>query len=338
MPIDNTEVILDSELNDKFVPVTLLTGFLGSGKTTLLNRILSEQHGHKIAVIENEFGEVGIDSDLLIKSDEQIVEVNNGCICCTVRGDLVRILGELAKRRDCGDISFDRVIIETTGLADPAPVAQTFFVEEDIGNYYRLDAIITVVDAKHAQQQLDAHHEAQEQVGFADRILLSKTDLVAEVDTQVLIERLHQLNARASVTKVHFGETDIRQILDIKGFDLNAILEIEPDFLKDVTHEHDDDIGSFVFRSFRPFIPEKLEEFLGGVVTVFGNDLLRYKGVLHVEDVPNRVVFQGVHMMMGSTPGRSWRVDETRESVIVFIGRKLPQNILLAGLNQCLRK
>ena len=161
MPIDNTEVILDSELNDKFVPVTLLTGFLGSGKTTLLNRILSEQHGHKIAVIENEFGEVGIDSDLLIKSDEQIVEVNNGCICCTVRGDLVRILGELAKRRDCGDISFDRVIIETTGLADPAPVAQTFFVEEDIGNYYRLDAIITVVDAKHAQQQLDAQKIAQ---------------------------------------------------------------------------------------------------------------------------------------------------------------------------------
>jgi G3E family GTPase len=336
MSIQNAEVTPKSEPRDATVPVTLLTGFLGAGKTTLLNRILSEQHGQKIAVIENEFGEVGIDSDLLINSDEQIVEVNNGCICCTVRGDLVRILGELAKRRDCGEIAFDRVIIETTGLADPAPVAQTFFIEENIGAYYHLDAIITVVDAKHAQRQLCEHHEAQEQIGFADRILLSKCDLVSDDDVLALIERLHQINARASVTKVHFGETDLLQILDINGFDLNAILKIEPDFLRDVTHAHDDDIGSFIFRSFRPFAPDKLEEFLGSIIFVFGNDLLRYKGVLHVEDVSNRVIFQGVHMTMGSTPGRQWREDEVRESVIVFIGRKLPQDMLLRGLNQCL--
>ncbi|MDQ3267800.1 MAG: GTP-binding protein [Pseudomonadota bacterium] len=318
------------------MPVTILTGFLGSGKTTLLNRILNEQHGQKIAVIENEFGEAGIDSELLINSEEQIVEMNNGCICCTVRGDLVRILGQLAEQRDLGEVKFDRVIIETTGLADPAPVAQTFFVEEHISKYYMLDAIITVVDAVHAQQQLEEHHEAQEQVGFADRILLSKTDLVTEQATQVLTDRLRHINPRAPIYKVHFGETALDQILDIKGFNLNAILDIEPDFLTDVSHEHDDDIGSFIFRSPRPFDLEKLEDFMSGIITVFGKNLLRYKGVLYVKAVGHRMVFQGVHMLMGTEVGKPWAANEIPENVMVFIGRKLPKEIFLKSLEQCL--
>jgi G3E family GTPase len=318
------------------VPVTILTGFLGSGKTTLLNRILTEQHGGKIAVIENEFGEAGIDSDLLLNCEEQIVEMNNGCICCTVRGDLVRILNQLAEQRDRGEIKFDRVIIETTGLADPAPVAQTFFVEEKIGQYFLLDAIITVVDTKHAQQQLKEHHEAQEQVGFADRILLSKTDLVTETEIESLIARLRGINPRAKINRTHFGEADIGEILDIRGFNLNAILEIEPDFLSDVSHEHDDDVSSFVFRSQRPFDREKLEDFFGGLIAVYGTDMLRYKGVLYVAGLPNRLVFQGVHMMMGADMGKTWALNDDRESVMVFIGRSLPKNIFLAGLEQCL--
>jgi G3E family GTPase len=318
------------------VPVTLLTGFLGAGKTTLLNRILSEEHGLRFAVIENEFGEAGIDSDILIRSDEQIVEMNNGCICCTVRGDLVRILGQLAQRRDAGEIGFDRVIIETTGLADPAPVAQTFFVDEEIGRAYRLDAIVTVVDALHGPQQLDAHHEAQEQVGFADRILLSKTDLVTPAEADALIKRLGTINARANVGVVDFGHTDIAQLLEVGGFNLDAILEIEPDFLDDVAHEHDDDISSFVFRSTRPFVVGKLEAFLSQMLTEHGADMLRYKGVLNVADMPGRVVFQGVHMMMGSDVGKPWRSSEPRESVMVFIGRKLPQELFIQGLESCL--
>ena len=318
------------------VPVTLLTGFLGAGKTTLLNRILSEEHCLRFAVIENEFGEAGIDSDILIRSDEQIVEMNNGCICCTVRGDLVRILGQLAQRRDAGEIGFDRVIIETTGLADPAPVAQTFFVDEEIGRAYRLDAIVTVVDALHGPQQLDAHHEAQEQVGFADRILLSKTDLVTPAEADALIKRLGTINARANVGVVDFGHTDIAQLLEVGGFNLDAILEIEPDFLDDVAHEHDDDISSFVFRSTRPFVVGKLEAFLSQMLTEHGADMLRYKGVLNVADMPGRVVFQGVHMMMGSDVGKPWRSSEPRESVMVFIGRKLPQDLFIQGLESCL--
>jgi G3E family GTPase len=318
------------------VPVTLLTGFLGAGKTTLLNRILSEEHGLRFAVIENEFGEAGIDSDILIRSDEQIVEMNNGCICCTVRGDLVHILGQLAQRRDAGEIGFDRVIIETTGLADPAPVAQTFFVDEEIGRAYRLDAIVTVVDALHGPQQLDAHHEAQEQVGFADRILLSKTDLVTPAEADALIKRLGTINARANVGVVDFGHTDIAQLLEVGGFNLDAILEIEPDFLDDVAHEHDDDISSFVFRSTRPFVVGKLEAFLSQMLTEHGTDMLRYKGVLNVADMPGRVVFQGVHMMMGSDVGKPWRSSEPRESVMVFIGRKLPQDLFIQGLESCL--
>src|SRR5437762_10172892 len=205
------------------VPVTILTGFLGSGKTTLLNRILKEEHGQRIAVIENEFGEAGVDADLVEKSEEQIIEMNNGCICCTVRGDLIRILGSLKEKRDQGALKFDRVVIETTGMADPGPVAQTFFTDEEIGNYYLLDSIITVADAKHAPQQLDESHEAQEQVGFADKILMSKTDLTKQEETKALIKRIKKMNPRAPIKKVHFGDTPIDEVLDLRGFNLNAV-------------------------------------------------------------------------------------------------------------------
>ena len=318
------------------VPVTILTGFLGAGKTTLLNRILKEDHGQRIAVIENEFGEVGVDSAIIEKSDEQILEMNNGCICCTVRGDLIRILGTLREKRDTGALKFDRVIIETTGMADPGPVAQTFFTDEEIGKYYLLDSILTVVDAKHAEKQLDEFREAQEQVGFADRILMSKTDLVAEEETVKLIERLRRMNPRAPVKKVHFGAAPIEEILDIRGFNLNAILELDPEFLAESHHEHHDEVESFVFRSKKPFNGDKLEQFLSGIIQVYGPDLLRYKGVLWMKGNPRRVVFQGVHMMMGGDLGKPWAKGESKESVMVFIGKKLPKDLFLAGMEQCL--
>ena len=319
------------------VPVTILTGFLGAGKTTLLNRILSEQHGHKIAVIENEFGEEGVDNEILLREQgqEQIIEMNNGCICCTVRGDLVRILGDLQRKREDKTLDFDRIIIETTGLADPAPVAQTFFIDDKIAEYYLLDAIVTVVDAKHAQTQLDEHHEAQEQVGFADRILLSKVDLVSEDEQVRLRERLVRINPRAPIKPVHFGNAPIEEILDIRGFNLNSILEIEPGFLDDDEHEHDDNVKSFVFKSDKPFDSIKLEEFLSAMIQVYGKDMLRYKGVLSMAGHERRVVFQGVHMMMGGDLAKPWDKDEARRSKMVFIGRNLPQDVFVKGLELC---
>jgi G3E family GTPase len=318
------------------VPVTILTGFLGAGKTTLLNRILKEDHGQRIAVIENEFGEVGVDSELIEKADEQIVEMNNGCICCTVRGDLIRILGTLKEKREVGALKFDRVVIETTGMADPGPVAQTFFTDEEIGNYYLLDSILTVVDAKHAPKQLDEFHEAQEQVGFADRILLSKTDLTKEEETTELIKRLKRMNPRAQIKKVHFGDAPIAEVLDIRGFNLNAILELDPEFLADSHHEHHDEVESFVFQSEKPFNGDKLEQFLSGMIQVYGPDLLRYKGVLWMKGNPRRVVFQGVHMMMGGDLGKPWTKAEKKRSILVFIGKKLPKDLFIAGLEECL--
>jgi G3E family GTPase len=320
------------------VPVTILTGFLGSGKTTLLNRILREDHGQRIAVIENEFGEIGVDNEIIETGDEQIVEMNNGCICCTVRGDLIRILGSLKEKRDEGKLQFDRVVIETTGMADPGPVAQTFFTDEEIGNYYLLDSIITLVDAKHAPKQLDEFHEAQEQVGFADRILLSKTDLTAEEETQKLVQRLKRMNPRAPIKKVHFGDAPIEEVLDIRGFNLNAILQLDPEFLVDSHHEHHDQVESFVFRSDKPFDGQKLEQFLSGMIQVYGPDLLRYKGVLWMKGNPRRVVFQGVHMMMGGDMGKPWGKNEKKQSVMVFIGKKLPKDLFIAGMEECLAK
>ncbi len=318
------------------IPTTILTGFLGAGKTTLLNRILTERHGEKIAVIENEFGEAGIDNEILVQNkEEQIVEMNNGCICCTVRGDLVRILGELAGKKRSGKLKFDRVIIETTGMADPGPVAQTFFMDDAIHNEYVLDAIVTVVDAKHAQQQLDSNEQAREQIGFADRVLISKSDLVAEEETQKLLSRMKRMNPRATYERVHFGETDIKKILDVRGFNLNSVLDIDPDFLKEDHHHHDDDIQSFVFTSARAMNMEKIEAFLSLLIQSYGNDMLRYKGVLNIEGEANRMIFQGVHMTMGGSPGKPWLKDEARETKMVFIGRNLPKRIFVEGLAYC---
>ena len=351
------------------IPATILTGFLGAGKTTLLNRILNEQHGMKIAVIENEFGEENIDHEILVRdSNEQIVEMSNGCVCCTVRGDLIVALGQLAQKRRDGTLQFDRVVIETTGLANPGPVAQTFFMDEDVGTSYLLDGVITVIDASNAMQQLDRFEEAQRQVGFADRLLLSKTDLVDDAQVAALETRLKRINPRAPVARVHFGAAPIAEILDIRGFNLNDRLEIDPDFLKDDAQPHDcdahcdhdhhdhhghdhahhdharhhgagghtDEIAAFVFRSDRPFHPGRLEEFIAGLIQVYGPRMLRYKGVLWLQGASRKVIFQGVHQTMGSDLGAPWLAGEPRGSKIVFIGQNLPKEVFIDGLNQCL--
>jgi len=361
-------------MNEPNVPVTVLTGFLGAGKTTLLNRILKESHGHRIAVIENEFGPEGVDNDLLVAdTEEQIVEMNNGCICCTVRGDLVRILAELKAKRSRGELAFERVIIETTGMANPGPVTQTFFMDDDIASYFLLDAVITLVDAKHGHATLDAQPEAQNQVGFADRILLTKTDLVSDDEAESLRERLRNMNPRAQIRAVHMGEIPVAEVLDLRGFNLNAILEIDPLFLAaehpdaararggDDRHDHDHDHGhgndhgdhghgghhhhhhddaikAFVFQSKRPFDAARLEEYMGALTQVYGQDMLRYKGVLFVDGSPRRMILQGVHMLMGADVGRPWGKDEKPGSKMVFIGRNLPKDAILKGLEACLAR
>jgi G3E family GTPase len=338
------------------IPTTILTGFLGAGKTTLLNRILREPHGMRIAVIENEFGQENIDNEILVQeSGEQIVEMNNGCICCTIRGDLVVALSNLAQKRDAGELQFDRVVIETTGLANPGPVAQTFFVDELVGSTYLLDAVVTVVDARHGMMQLDEHEEARRQVGFADKILLSKTDLAAPSELEALKARLARINPRAPVATADFGRAPLSEVLDLKGFNLNDKLELDPAFLETEEHEHvhteacghdhhhdhhhahhSDDISAFVFRSERPFDPERLDQFLGSLVQVFGPRMLRYKGVLLMDGADRKVVFQGVHQIMGSDLGAKWGEDEARGSKMVFIGKNLPKDVFISGLEQCL--
>jgi G3E family GTPase len=306
------------------IPVTILTGFLGSGKTTLLNRILRDSHGQRIAVIENEFGEAGIDNELLVQDDDQqIVEMNNGCICCTVRGDLVRILGKLADQRQEGLVRFDRVIIETTGLADPAPVVQVFFMDDDVGRSYLLDAIVTMVDAKHAMTQLDKHDEAQKQIGFADRLLISKSELVTPAELTTLEQRLVQMNPRAPIKTACLGGVAFQELLDIRGFDLAVILEIEPDALVNANADHIDDVSSFVFRSKQPFQMERLDTFVNALLQVYGPQMMRYKGLLWVAGVEQRVVLQGVHMLMDTGLGARWKETEERESCLVFIGENL---------------
>ena len=339
------------------IPATILTGFLGSGKTTLLKRVLTEAHGQKIAVIENEFGEENIDNEILVQdAREQIIQLNNGCVCCSIREDLRTTLADLAEKKRKGELSFDRVVIETTGLADPGPVAQTFFMDDEIAESYLLDSILTLVDVKHAQQQLDDRQEARRQVGFADQIFLSKTDLVAPGDTEALVQRLKRMNPRAPLKAVHFGEVALSEVFDLRGFNLNAKLEIDPDFLKAEDdhdrghdhehgehcdhpshhHAHDDDVKSFVFRAERPFNPAKLEEFLGTMVNIYGPRMLRYKGVLQVQGFDRKVIFQGVHQLMGSDVGPAWAEGEARTSKMVFIGIDLPKDIFDQGLAQCL--
>jgi len=345
------------------IPATILTGFLGSGKTTLLKRVLSEAHGQKIAVVENEFGEENIDSDILVtESKEQIVQMSNGCICCTIREDLRETLQLLAAKKRKGLLDFDRVVIETTGLADPGPVAQTFFMDDEIAESYLLDSILTLVDAKHAAQQLNDRQEARRQVGFADQIFISKTDLVAEEEAEALIHRLKHMNPRAPQRKVHFGEVPLTDVFDLRGFNLNAKLDIDPDFLEEDDHDHhdhdhahgehcdhpshthghghhhhhDDDVKSFVYRADRPFDPARLEDFLGAIVNIYGPRMLRYKGVLDMKGTERKVIFQGVHQLMGSDLGPEWAKDEPRTSRMVFIGIDLPREILEQGLDQCL--
>jgi G3E family GTPase len=340
------------------IPATILTGFLGSGKTTLLKRVLSESHGQKIAVIENEFGDENIDNEILVQdAKEQIIQLNNGCVCCSIREDLRTTLSDLAEKRRKGEIQFDRVVIETTGLADPGPVAQTFFMDDEIAESYLLDSILTLVDAKHGDAQLDSRQEARRQIGFADQIFISKSDLVAEADVDALIHRIKHMNPRAPQRKVHFGEVPIAEVFDLKGFNLNAKLDIDPEFLNadahghdhhDHDHEHgehcdhphhhvhDDDVKSFVFRSDKAFNPAKLEEFLGAIVQVYGPKMLRYKGVLNMKGTDRKVIFQGVHQLMGSDLGPKWAAGEKKTSKMVFIGLDLPKDIFTQGLEQCL--
>jgi G3E family GTPase len=343
------------------IPVTILTGFLGSGKTTLLKRVLSEAHGQKIAVIENEFGEENIDNEILVADTrEQIIQMNNGCVCCSIREDLRTTLADLAQKRRKGELQFERIVIETTGVADPGPVAQTFFIDDEIAESYLLDSVLTLVDAKHANGQLDDRQEARRQIGFADQIFISKTDLVAPAEVDALMHRLRQMNPRAPQRAVHFGEVPIAQVFDLKGFNLNAKLDIAPDFLNaddahDHAHDHDhhdhapgeacdhphhhahdDDVKSFVFRSKRAFSPAKLEDFLGAIVQVYGPKMLRYKGVLYMKGSERKVIFQGVHQLMGSDLGPKWAAGEEKGSKMVFIGIDLPKEVLLQGLEQCL--
>ena len=340
------------------IPATILTGFLGSGKTTLLKRVLTEAHGQKIAVIENEFGEENIDNEILVRdTGEQIIQLNNGCVCCSIREDLRTTLSDLAEKKRKGELVFDRVVIETTGLADPGPVAQTFFMDDEIAESYLLDSILTLVDAKHGDQQLDTRQEARRQIGFADQIFISKTDLVDAADVDALAHRIKHMNPRAPQTRVNFGEVPISSVFDLRGFNLNAKLDIDPDFLNDASHDHDhhdhgehcdhpshathhhahdDDVKSFVFRSDRAFNPAKLEDFLGSIVQVYGPKMLRYKGVLNMKGSPKKVIFQGVHQLMGSDLGPAWAPGEKKTSKMVFIGIDLPRDILMQGLEQCL--
>jgi G3E family GTPase len=338
------------------IPATILTGFLGSGKTTLLKRVLAEAHGQKIAVIENEFGEENIDSDILVSdTNEQIIQMSNGCICCTIREDLRATLRDLAEKKRKGELDFERVVIETTGLADPGPVAQTFFMDDEVAESYLLDSILTLVDAKHAEQQLNDRQEARRQVGFADQIFISKSDLVSAEALDGLMHRVKHMNPRAPQRAVHFGEVALSEVFDLRGFNLNAKLDIDPDFLSDAEHahdhdhgahcdhpshghhhHHDDDVKSFVFKSERAFDPAKLEDFLGAIVNVYGPRMLRYKGVLHMTGTDRKVIFQGVHQLMGSDLGPAWATGEVRNSKMVFIGIDLPKDILLQGLEQCL--
>jgi G3E family GTPase len=313
-------------------PVTVLTGYLGSGKTKLLNRILTATHGKRYAVIVNEFGEVGIDNDLIVNADEEIFEMNNGCICCTVRGDLIRILAGLMRRKG----NFDGILVETTGLADPAPVAQTFFVDEDVRRRTKLDAIVTVVDAKHLLNEIDHAHEAQEQLAFADVVLLNKTDLVSGDELATVEARIRQINPYARLHRTERCDIDLGNVLGRDAFNLDRILEIEPEFLNELAdHEHDQRIASWSLTSDRPMNPERFIPWIQDVTQNFGVDILRMKGIIAMKDDDQRFVIQGVHMLIEGDHQRPWKRGEKRESRLVFIGRNLPNDLLKQGFEAC---
>lgn len=327
-------------MNDYRIPVTVLTGFLGSCKTTLLNRILTEEHGRRIAVIENEYGEVGIDDALVYNSEEEVFEMNNGCICCTVRGDLIRILGTLLRRRE----TFDRIIIETTGLADPAPVAQTFFFDDELRSALRLDAIVTLVDARHILEHLDdakpegVENEALEQVAFADRIVLNKTDLVTPTELERVRRRLLSINAMVEILPATRADADLGRILDVGAFDLDRVLESEPGFLMDLEHEHDATVTSVGIERRGVVDGDRLQVWLTDLLRERGVDLFRSKGILDVDALPRPYVFQGVHMLLDAEDGRPWPEGQERLNRLVFIGRNLDRAELEAGFDACLAR
>jgi G3E family GTPase len=313
------------------IPVTILTGFLGSGKTTLLNRILGEQHGKRIAVIVNEFGEIGIDGQLVIGADEELVEMNNGCICCTVRGDLIRLLGGLLERRD----RFDQILIETTGLADPAPVIQSFFVDDRLRAQMRLDAVVTIVDAKHIAEHWDSP-EAQEQIAFADVLLLNKTDLVGDAALDEIERKLRASNAFARLHRTRNSEVPLDAVLDLRAFDLNNVLTVDPNLLDEQAHEHDTSISSISVVETAALNPDKLMAWLDELLRTGGSRIFRSKGILNLAGDGRRYVFQGVHMLLDGRPGRAWKPDEQRRSELVFIGRDLDDASIRTGLRACL--
>ena len=340
------------------IPVTVLTGYLGAGKTTLLNRILSEPHGKKYAVIVNEFGEIGIDNELVVNADEEIFEMNNGCICCTVRGDLVRIIDGLMRRKG----KFDAIIVETTGLADPAPVAQTFFVDEAVGAKTKLDAVVTVADAMWLKDRLKDAPEAKNQIAFADVILINKTDLVTPEELRDVEAHIRSLNPYARLHRTERAKVDIAEVLGRNAFDLDRILDIEPNFLEGedhdhdhhhdhshddhgahhhhhgngIKHYHDEDMQSVSLRSDKPLNPDKFFPWVQDLVATEGQNILRSKGILSFKDDPERFVFQGVHMILDGDHQRPWRADETRDSRIVFIGRNLPADKIRQGFESCI--
>src|SRR6266700_984865 len=332
-----------SEATAPKIPVTVLTGYLGAGKTTLLNRILSENHGKKYAVIVNEFGEIGIDNDLIIGADEEVFEMNNGCGCCTVRGDLVRILDGLMKRKG----KFDAIIVETTGLADPAPVAQTFFVDEDVQKNARLDAVVTVADAKWLSDRLKDAPEAKNQIAFADVIVLNKTDLVTKPELAEVEARIRAINPYAKLHRTERCSVALADVLDRGAFDLDRILDIEPDFLEvddhhhhdhghGLKHYHDEDMQSLSLKTDKPLDPNVFMPWLQNLVQVEGGKILRSKGILSFHDDDDRYVFQGVHMMLEGNHQRKWKDGEERQSRLVFIGRELPEDLIRTGFESCI--